>query len=180
MLKPYRDEFVSDLNAIVHVHPSTKLFAHFSKNIDAAIVTTAIFLCFSLLLSILSASFFAVWLALMGLVWYWYLMVIAIKSYKVIRKHYNQYLFPIEVAFNAMKPVDQKRYADVLKNAYAICSRGYPDEFGELKKIRELFELTAPADKILSLDEEISLKKKQLKEKEEYDKYIQGIVDEFK
>lgn len=180
MLKPYRDEFVDELNSYTWIHPSTKMFAHFSKNIEAAIVTTGISLILLCIFNGFAASLFSVWLTLCLLIWFFYLLAVQFKAFKVLRKHYNQHIFPIEVAFNAMKSTDQKRYADLLKNAYTICSRGYPDEFGELKKIRELFELTAPEDKILSLDEELSLKRKQLKEKEEYDKYIQGIVDEFK
>jgi len=180
VLKPYPAKFTEDLLFTTPLHPSTWLYSSLTKNPPSAIVTTVGLILVMFVVTIITSNFFALWMLLMLLAFYFFAIITCVKSYKILKRDYNDHLFAIEETFNRISHMNRLKYSSILKSAYEICENRNLDEYGELKKIRELFELTAPANKILSLDEELALKKKQLKEKQEYDKYIQDIADEFK
>src|SRR5688500_8471607 len=102
MIKPYRDPFVDKLMYTTHMHPSNWLFAWFTKNPDVAIPVTGFCLGFLCIFNAMAATMFTAWMALVGLVWFVYLLTVATRSYKILKKNYNEHLFPIELAFNNM------------------------------------------------------------------------------
>lgn len=182
MPKRYRDQFVDDLNFTLFMHPSTWMFSYLTKNVAASLVTTGIVVSsISFLNAILGAPFITTFLMLLGFIWYGYMISVVIRSKRILRRNYNEYLYPIEVSFNNMTLRDQKKYSSLLSDAHAICARRNYDEFEELKKIRELFELSVPdGAKPMALDEELARKRKELKEKQDFEKMQQSIMDEFK
>lgn len=161
MLKPYPDKFTEDHLFTTPLHPSTWLLSPLTKNPLSAIVTTVGLLVIMLAVTIITSNFFALWATLMVLMFYFITMFTCFKSYKILRRDYNDHLFAIEETFNRMSYKDQRRYSSILKNAYEICENRDLDEYGKLDKIKELFSLTAPeANTGLSLlEKELKLKR---------------------
>lgn len=181
MLKPYREQFTSGLKNKTQVHPSTKLFAHITKNLDSVFVITGLSLFCVSMFNVFFVTTFSAWLGMMGIVWFIYLIVTTIRTPYIVRKDYNEYLYPIEIAFHQMDYNDQKKYTDLLKKSYQICARGDRVEFKELTKIRELFELSIPEKKkLLSVEEELELKRKAAQDKAELDRMQDQILEELR
>lgn len=182
MLKPYRDEFTDELYRKTKVHPSTKTFAHFTKNIDAAHTVSALaLLCISVFNGLVPTLIGPV-IGFMGVTWIIYTGITLMRSPWVVRRHYNEYLYPIEVAFNQLEIKDQKKYKHLLNKSYKIAARGQESEFDELTKILELFELSIPEDtkaKSFSVDDEIQLKRKLAEQKQKEKDDLQKILDEL-
>lgn len=182
MLKRYRGQFIDDLNFTLFMHPSTWAYSYLTKNVAACAITTAIIVsAIAFLNAILGATLVTTLIMFFSFFWYGYVISVLLRSPRIMRKNYNEYLYPIEVAFNKMEPKDQARYSEMLSDAYAICSRRNYDEFEELKKIRELFELTIlDHNKPLTLDQELANKRKELEERQELQRMQQSILDELK
>ena len=182
MPKRYRSQFVDELNFTLFIHPSSWMFSFLTKNVAACLVTTGIVVSsIAFLNAILGAPFITTYLMLLGFIWYGYMISVVIRSNRILRKNYNEYLYPIEVSFNNMTLRDQKKYSSLLSDAYAICARRNYDEFEELKKIRELFELSVPdGAKPMTLDKELARKRKELQEKQDLEKMHQSIMEELK
>ena len=182
MPKQYRGQFVEDLNFTLFMHPSTWAFSYLTKSVAACLSITGITVsAIAFLNAILGAPFVTTFIMLFSFIWYGYVISVLLRSPRIMRRHYNEHLYPIEVAFNKMEPKDQSRYSEMLSDAYAICSRRNYDEFDEMKKIQELFELTiSDHNKPLTLDEELTRKRNELKEKQEFQKMQQSILDELK
>ncbi len=182
MLKRYRSKFLDDLNFTLFMHPSNWAYSYLTKNVAACVAITGIVVSsIAFLNAVLGAPFVTTFIMFFSFIWYGYVISVLVRSPRIMRKNYNEHLYPIEVAFNKMELKDQFRYSDMLSDAYAICSRRNYDEFEELKKIRELFELSVPdGAKPMALDEELARKRKELKEKQDFEKMQQSIMDEFK
>lgn len=180
MLKPYREEFTSELSMRTKIHPSTKTFAFITKHIVEAHLTSAFIL---LLICVINGFFptdLGAVIGFVGVVWIAYTSTTLIRSHFVMRRHYNDYLYPIEVAFNQLSYKDQRKHKDILKKCYQIAARGEKSEFDELVKVRELFELSIPEkEKILSVDEQLEAKRNELKKKQDEAKSLQDIMDEL-
>lgn len=182
MPKRYRGQFVDNLSFTLYMHPSTWAYSYLTKNVAACVATTAITVgAIAILNAALGASLITTLIMLFSFIWYGYVISVLVRSPKIMRRNYNQYLYPVEVAFNKMEPKDQARYSEMLSDAYAICARRNYDEYDELEKIRELFELTIPNEsKPLALDQELANKRKELEEKQELQRMQQSILDELK
>lgn len=180
MLKPYREQFTSELNQSVRIHPSTKTFAFVTKNILGAHFTSALALLAICIFNGLVPTSGGAAVGLVGVIWIAYTSTTLIRAPFVMRRYYNDYLYPIEVAFNKLTYKDQKKHKEDLKRCYQIAARGEKAEFDELTKVRELFEMSVPEEeKILSVDEQLEIKRAELKKKQEEEKRMQDILDEL-
>ena len=157
MPKRYRSQFVEELNFSLFMHPSNWAYSYLTKNVAACVSITGIIVsAIAFFNALFGAPFVLTFIMFASFIWYGYVISVLMRSPKILRRNYNEYLYPIEVAFNKMKPEDQRRYSEILSDAYAICARRNYDEFDELKKIRELFELTVPdGTKPTTLDGEL-------------------------
>lgn len=181
MAKTFMNQFDDNLFNTVLMHPSSWTFSWLTKNVQAcSIVTGLVVSAIAFLNAILGAPFILTWFLAMSFFWLGYLASVIIRSRRIIKKNYNQYLYPIEVAFNSMRFMDQKKYSDMLTDAYAICARNDYDEYKELEKIRELFELTAPRDNVVSLDTELEKKRAEHRIHQENDKMMKDILNGLK
>ena len=182
MPKRYRGQFVDDLNFTLFMHPSTWAYSYLTKSVATCVTITGILVSsIAFFNALFGAPAILTIIMFFSFFWYGYVISVLVRSPRILRRNYNVHLYPIEVAFNNMRSEDQRKYSSLLTDAYAICARRNYDEFDELKKIKELFELTVPDDaKPMTLDKELARKRKELKEKQDFEKMQQSIMDEFK
>lgn len=181
MLKPYRDEFTTELDMEIKMHPSTHVFAYITKNIVVAHLTSAFILLLICLINGFAPTDLGAVIGLVGVVWIAYTSTTLIRSPAVRKRHYNKYLYPIESAFNQLDWKEQREHKELLKKCYQIAARGDNEEFDELIKVRELFELSVPEKKkTLSVDQQLEIKRAKIRDQQQQEKQIQDIMDELK
>lgn len=182
MLKRYRNKFPDDLLFSVLMHPSNWAFSGITRNVTACFGITGVVVCsLAILNGLLGATVATTIFMFIGFIWYGYVISVLSRSSRILRRNYNEFLYPIEVAYNSMRVEDQKKYSSILSDAYTVCARRNYDEFAELEKIRELFELAVPdGAKPIQIDTELAIKRKELKEKKDLEKMQQSILDELR
>lgn len=99
------------------------------------------------------------------------------RSYRIEAGDYNEYLLPIEMAYNKMSRSDRRRYKKHLENAYRLCSKNYDFDFTEINSTLQLFKLTADEEEKPDKSE-VVLELEALKAKIEQEKEIKKLRDE--
>jgi hypothetical protein len=102
------------------------------------------------------------------------------RSYKIKGVIYNNYLLPVEQAYNSMCKVDRLRYKGFLEEAYKACDKNVPLDRKKLRATLDLFNLTADENKESQKDKSaVEIELEALRVRLEQEKETKRLRDEI-